>query len=542
MAGAALGRTEGSFCPVESVAPPSPRGPGLLKKARPFALPAAVGALALALRLYGLGDKPFWLDEIFTLHRATATLQHLVGDSLRNYHYPSYFLLLWLVAKLGTSQWLLRLPSALFGAAAAALTCAVGRRVAGAGGGAAAGLLMALSPFAVQMGQEARPYTLACCLIMVALWGLVRLAQEPAAAAIALGREGAMRSPWIAYGGGTAAALGVLNVAIPWFVAANLAALAIGRAAGGDQRGFWRNWGLAQLLIVTTWMPLTALMYFYSKGAFHYSANWAPAETAGTIWSIVAPVYLLRISSFITFGLLPAGLPALAVLMLVLAPFGCWRLRREPTALVVLASAALVLPLTLLLVSLAVPVLAPRYFAWSAAPFFILAGAGLGSSCFIRFAPIAAALGAACLINLAPYYGYETKPRWDLLASDLAASAKPGDVVVLDSPYSRLVLSFFAARAGLDQHRVILTWRMPEAVKLASGHNLWAVYGRVGLGPDGTALDQFRSELAAWGRPVSEMSVGSYIVLWRLRAANAVAQDTRSRLRPAVAASAAPQP
>ena len=93
----------------------------------PWALPAAIGALALALRLYGLGDKPFWLDEIASLRRATSSLHDLIADSLRNNHYPSYFLLLWLVAKIGTSQWLLRLPSALFGALGAALACAIGQ-------------------------------------------------------------------------------------------------------------------------------------------------------------------------------------------------------------------------------------------------------------------------------------------------------------------------------------------------------------------------------------------------------------------------------
>ncbi len=139
---------------------------------------------ALALRLYGLGDKPFWLDEVASLRRATATVPDLVVDSLHNNHYPSYFLLLWLVGQIGTSQWLLRLPSAVFGALGASLTCAIGRQAAGPRSGVIAGLLMAVSPFEVQFGQEARSYTLVSCLILTALFGLVRLAQEPAAAAL----------------------------------------------------------------------------------------------------------------------------------------------------------------------------------------------------------------------------------------------------------------------------------------------------------------------------------------------------------------------
>ncbi len=145
--------------------------------------------LALALRLYGLGDKPFWLDEITSLRRATTTVPGLVADSLQNNHYPSYFLLLWLIGQIGTSQWLLRLPSAVFGAIGAALTCAIGSRAVGPRGGAIAGLLMAFSPFEVQLGQEARSYTLVSCLILTALFGLVRLAQQPDAAALPVSRK-----------------------------------------------------------------------------------------------------------------------------------------------------------------------------------------------------------------------------------------------------------------------------------------------------------------------------------------------------------------
>ena len=45
-----------------------------------LALPAAIGALTLALRLYGLGDKPFWLDEVASLRRATGSIPALIAE------------------------------------------------------------------------------------------------------------------------------------------------------------------------------------------------------------------------------------------------------------------------------------------------------------------------------------------------------------------------------------------------------------------------------------------------------------------------------
>jgi mannosyltransferase len=496
-------------------------------------LPAAIGAAALLLRLYGLGDKPFWLDEVTSLRRATASLPDLVNDSLINTHYPSYFLVLWLVAKLGTGQWLLRLPSALCGAVAAALACVIGRRVSGARAGAIAGMLIAVSPFEVQFGQEARSYTLVSCLILTAIYGLVRLAQQPAAAALPLTRKGSLAGPWIAYGLGTAAALDVLNVAIPWFIAANLAAFAIARASGAARRGFWRNWIIAQLAIVIAWAPFLVAVYVSRDGAVPDGADWAPAGTTRTIWSILAPVYLLRISSFITFDVLPARIPALAFVIAAAAAFGAWRLRREPTVLAVLGCAALVLPLGLGLVSLFVPVRVPRYFAWGAGPFFVFAGAGLSQLSVRRFALASAVLGATGLVNLIPYYGYETKPRWDLVAKRLAAKARPGDVVLVNNYYAYSILSVFAAQAGLDEHQVKLTWELPQAEQIPPGRDVWAVYGRTGQAAR-QSPGEYEKSLASLGHPALERSVGRYIVMWRFAEPNgpdpaALAVPSRNR-------------
>jgi mannosyltransferase len=485
-------------------------GPGL-------ALPAAIAGLALLLRLWGIGDKPFWLDEIATLRRATATIPDLVADSLHNSHYPSYFLLAWAIAKISTSQALLRLPSAVFGALAAGLTAATARLVAGRRAAIVAGLLMAFSPFEVQFGQEARSYTLVACLILMALWGLVRLALQPAQAALPVSREGALRTAWAAYAVGTAAALDVLNVAIPWLIASNLAAIAIAGATGFGRRGFWRNWALAQLLIIICWAPAAATLYMISKGTVLDGAAWAPSETMRTVWSIIAPVYLLRLSNFITIDLAPAVVPGLSLAVLIMAALGVWRLRRDPPVLAVLGAAALVLPLGLFAISWVVPLMVPRYFAWSAAPFFVFAGAGLSLLTRLRFAAAATALAALGLVNLIPYYNYETKPRWDLVAKKLAATAHPGDVVLADSYYAYSVLNVFAARRGLDKHQINLTWLLPEAAKATPGHDVWVVWGRTGQTKK-KSPEEYRRSLIALGSPVGVNAIGRYIVMWRYRA------------------------
>ncbi|HTT78650.1 MAG TPA: glycosyltransferase family 39 protein, partial [Stellaceae bacterium] len=418
--------------------------------------PGAIAGLALLLRLHDLAGKPFWLDEIASLRRATMPFSDVAAAALHNNHYPTYFLLLWLVAKAGASPWVLRLPSAVFGAIGAGLVCAVGREAEGRQTGIAAGLLLALSPFDVQYGQEARSYTLVTMLILVAMWGLVRLARDPATAARPLRFDWRPPAPWLAYCAGTAAALDVLNVAAGWLVAANLAALVMACRAGDGRRAFLRNWGIAQALVVAAWLPALVAVWVVSDGAVWDAAQWAPPATMASIWAVAAPVYLHRIGAFITFDLLPARVPGLSAAIAALAACGVWRLRRQPAVAAAVGCAGIVLPILFMLLSLAKPIMVPRYFGWSAPAFFILAGAGLGRLSAARFAACAAALAAACLINLSPYYHAETKPRWDVAVDRLADAAHDGDVVLLNGWYADYVMQAFAERGPLADRQLVI--------------------------------------------------------------------------------------
>ncbi len=86
-----------------------------------WAWPFGVFVLALLPRLIGLGSRPFWLDEVFTLNRASLKPGALVLDSFQNHHMPSFFLMLSPFTHLEHPEFWLRLPSALFGAAAVML-------------------------------------------------------------------------------------------------------------------------------------------------------------------------------------------------------------------------------------------------------------------------------------------------------------------------------------------------------------------------------------------------------------------------------------
>lgn len=487
----------------------------------PRSAPIAVGTAALALRLVGLGDKPFWLDEALTLQRARLPLPELVADSIGHLHSPVFFLLLRPVALITDAEWALRLPSALASALAAALTCVAGRAAWNERAGLAAGLIMALSPFQVQFAQEARSYALSAGLVLLALWGLLRLANDPAAATAPLTRPGPARGAWTAYAAGSAGALLLHGAGALWLATGSLILLAIAANAGPERRAALRNGIVATAAVLVAGLPLLALLArpLYWTAVKGY---WVPPLSAAWIGNAIEAVYLMRIADVVAFGLAPAALPGLGFALAALAAFGVWQLRRRPLLLAVLAAAVLVLPAALLAASLVRPVFLARYLLWSAPAFFVLAGIGLAALPVRAFAAALAALAAAGLWNLAPYYGFESKPRWDLAARHVAERAGPDDAVLLTTPSMRLVFEPYHRRFG-GALEAVATAEAARAVQDRGGA-VWGIRGLAGFGSEPSA-EAFGRATAALGEPDDTATFGRHITVYRFPPAHRRAQS-----------------
>ena len=171
------------------------------------------GAIALGavLRFWNLGLKPLWMDEVITaifslgknyhdlplnvlfpLQRVPELFTYQSGvscdqiaENLANQstHPPLFFCVMysWLgrMTPLG-SEWVVKLRSlsALFGVGAIAAIYGVNRIAFYPASGIIAALIMAISPFAVYLSQEARHYTMPMFLITLALLGVIQIQQE----------------------------------------------------------------------------------------------------------------------------------------------------------------------------------------------------------------------------------------------------------------------------------------------------------------------------------------------------------------------------
>jgi mannosyltransferase len=496
--------------------PDDKRGAAALRnfEETPTALALCFGGVflvALLLRLHGISAKPFWMDEVTTINRASLPLGALVKDSLFFHQLPAFFVVTSWVLPFGTDEFWVRLPPAFFGALSCALGFGIARSLGGLKAGLATGLLMALSPAMVQYGQEARSYTMVISAILVGLWGLVILAQDG-------------KSPfhaWAAYVLGTVAALNILSVALFWLLAANLAGIVV---AWRKDKAFRNRWLLAQLLILLLCAPWFIAIKMHGQRGPLGGLDWVPPLNWARVWWAFSGTYLLYVTSLIKVRVFAPGIAGIGVLVVLLAVAGLLAVRRQRGVLAVLSIAVLCLPTGLLAASAVTPLLMPRYLLWSAAPFFICAG--LGFSLLPRKFqwPALALLFLLLALNLAPYYREETKPRWDLAGASLFAGLQPGDLLLVDDPQAVSMMNLYLKREGANLPPELWTTDVTRAVAWReSGKRVWAVQGVVGQ-VDHENQAQFLQRITALGPPDFSEHAGMDILLLRFDGAPAKQQ------------------
>lgn len=472
--------------------------------------------MALPPRLVDLGSRSFWLDEILTFNRASLSPSALVLNSFQNHHMPSFFLLLAPLTHTAHPEYWLRLPSAIFGALSVALVFMIASRVAGRRAGLLGALYLGLSPAALGFAQEARSYTLLMALILVALYGVTRLAQDWRQSNVG----------WICYVVGTALALAVLGDTLPWFLAANFIFICL-LAWVPEPRRFILRVLKADIVILLTTLPLYAFMIHYETQGVATSLEWIPRLSLSQIWYSFGSVYLMRVPDWVSFKLLAhhtvPGIIWLVDLLLVLALGGAvFRLRRQPEMLVTQGISFLFLPCLFLAISFVHPVLLPRYLLWSAAPFAVLIG--VGADTLLKALPAArgklinlpnlAFLGVASLLvlNVLPYYQNELKPSWDIAAQKLAKDVKPGDVVLFSDTGAVPILNFYLS--DIDRVTVLnspYTDLKDAEAALKENKRVWVVYGHAGQNT--TTHETFFAQLQPLGTPRLTQKAGKRIII-----------------------------
>jgi 4-amino-4-deoxy-L-arabinose transferase-like glycosyltransferase len=139
-----------------------------------IAVLAAICLLAFVLRAYRLDGQSLWSDEDITLDRAGQALGEMLAG-LPVEQAPGYYVLMRGWTRLaGESDLALRFPSLLAGVLAVALAAYMGTRLVNRDTGLLLALIVAVNPFLVYYGQEARMYALLMALALACMAALLR--------------------------------------------------------------------------------------------------------------------------------------------------------------------------------------------------------------------------------------------------------------------------------------------------------------------------------------------------------------------------------
>jgi mannosyltransferase len=119
--------------------------------------------VALSLRVGTLGRRSLWGDEVATLRISALEMNDIITIQW-DQHPPLYYLLMHHWIPLVQGEFLLRLPSALAGAAAVPLLYWLTREWSGQWSAMASAWFLAIMPLHIWYSQEARMYALVCTL------------------------------------------------------------------------------------------------------------------------------------------------------------------------------------------------------------------------------------------------------------------------------------------------------------------------------------------------------------------------------------------
>jgi uncharacterized membrane protein len=286
-------------------------------------------AVGLALRFWNLDLKPLWLDETITLlfslgrsyddipREVLLPLTELLGTltwhaqscgaiaqtiSHQSTHPPLFFCLMhqWMGYLQGSDRsllWQVRSLSALFGTGAIAAMYCLNRVAFSHRAGVWAAGLMAVSPFAVYLSQEARHYTLPMLVIAASLIPLVQICST------ASGQRKLL--PWLAWIG-----LSSLGFYIHYFcVLAFAAQVAVLAVVLLQQRRSLFGVAIATSIVIFTFLPWLSVLLDHTQRP---ETDWLKFNSSlGLHW--LEPIVRLLAGCIVSIIMLPVEEQSLPV-------------------------------------------------------------------------------------------------------------------------------------------------------------------------------------------------------------------------------------
>jgi 4-amino-4-deoxy-L-arabinose transferase-like glycosyltransferase len=390
--------------------------------------------VGLAARLALLGYQPLWRDEAFTALAVQRPLGSML-DVVRNDSAPPLFYLIErLFAVMSTSPAVLRLFPVLLGTAAIPLLAALGRRIAGDGGGVWSAVIGAVAPALLVSSLDARMYMLVTTLVLASTLCLLR----------ALERPSVLR--WVLY-----AVMLILAVYTVYFalfaVFAQVVTVAVLHRRRFGTVVLVGVLGLAAVVSLVPWIIAARAQLSHSAGAF-----WVPPLSVTSLFGgleqfFTGPPLNTWVTGFAVLRTLEIFGDVAGCLALVALVVNRKRLTAGGAQTAAFLSLAVVIGVgVMVLASLYHPLEDGKYLSAAWAPLYALLGAGLAS---MPWRQIAVGAGAVTTAVAAVTALAITNPQTSMALASIQVPAAHGDLVAA-YPSEYLLVRYYGDRAVVD--------------------------------------------------------------------------------------------
>lgn len=380
-----------------------------------------ITAVAFLLRTATLSGQSLWRDEVDAIRFSNWPLRELIGGLVQAGHNgPLFFLLLrpWR-ALTGDSEFALRYPSALLGAAAVPLGFVLARQFGlSRRAGILVGLLLATSPYLIWYGQEAKMYAMLWFTVTVAFVAYLK----------ALANRGALW--WLVFVLATSLSF-YLHILAPLMLGV-YALVGLGRWPA--LRRHWRGWLISLACLTWPYAPLVI---------WQFPLFWSGADRGHPFYPLRQEISILL--ELYTSGLLRFTGSTAMILYVFLLLSGLFltnvRATAEKITLTkrgILAVWLLLPPLAVYLISLRVPVFEDRYLIYITPAFYLLVVVGLLLLRHHSRLLAGLALGLILIINLLGIWLQQRGPikaDFRAAAEYLADRSSPPATVMIQMPY-----------------------------------------------------------------------------------------------------------
>jgi len=407
--------------------------------------------LAAVVRFYKLGYASLWLDEAETIRFSSFPLSRLWVTDYDNTP-PLYYSVIHFLLKIGHGEFLLRLPSAVFGVLSIAIMYLATRKISGVTAALIAALILSLSFHNIEYSQEARAYSLLGLCLSVSILGLIMLSVRWNES-----DSGLTFFEFIRFGGGLYAlglilALYTHNVAVFYWLGVQIFFLAWWVRPFRFSLPCLVSWSAVNLLVLLLWMPwLNVILQLIERGTFTWLKQ-ADFDSAFSTWRAIHG-----------FSAIDFGQPYVDLLAAIAALAGIYSLRRNIAVCVLFFSLLIVSSLiTWAYGFVATPVYMLKTVLWSSLISAVLIGIGVSRFPRVVGAGMLLIFLAAGAKGVYEYYNSNSaeNERWRSIVALFSEHQKPNDILLFREGYMSVPFFYYVNKASASWD--IYSWNCRE--------------------------------------------------------------------------------